>query len=98
MIGARLIETGLLLGLYVLLAGAYGCTYGLARFRASAGTRRLAGLFYAMHVGLAAGIVIAEPLGTLWKVFLGASSVAIFFIPRITWRYLERSHADEVRT
>ena len=96
MIPAQLIETGILLGFYAGLAGAYAVAFALSRFYPHAFVRSLPAMFYFLHCAVAAGVVIAEPLRLGWKLLIVASTAAVFLIPRFTWRYLERTHAHEV--
>jgi hypothetical protein len=88
----HLIETALLLGLYILLAGGYGLAYTLAKLRSNPGLRAVAYALYGLHCAVAIGVVVWSPLGPGWKALLIASSLAMFAIPPITWRYLERTH------
>ncbi len=92
MMQIRLIETALLLGLYVLLAGGYGLAYTLARLNGRPSFRSVAVMLYGLHCLVAIGVVIWAPLWPGWKLLLIASSVAMLAIPPITWRYLERTH------
>ena|SRR5215831_11812833 len=92
-----LLETALLLGVYVALAGSYGVVYALARLQGAAILRRISALIYALHgIITAVAIVVWTPLEIVWKGLIVASSVAFFAIPPITWRYLERTHETEV--
>jgi hypothetical protein len=91
----RLFETALLLGAYVLLAGAYGIAYCLDRLKANAFFRVSATAAYAMHVIVFVGIAVLSPLAVGWKALLFASTVVICFIPPITYRYLEQTHGAE---
>jgi hypothetical protein len=91
-----LLETALLLGVYVALAGSYGVVYALARLQGVAILRRISALIYALHGITAVAIVVWTPLEIVWKGLIVASSVAFFAIPPITWRYLERTHETEV--
>jgi len=88
----HLLETALLLGLYVLLAGGYALTYTLASMWHRSGFRTAAITLYALHGLVAAGIIFWAPLWLGWKLLLVASSLAILAIPSITLRYLERTH------
>ena len=91
-----LLETALLLGLYVVLAGSYGLVYAIARLWDVLILRRVSMILYGLH-GLAALAVLAwTPLEIGWKGLIVASSVAFFAIPPITWRYLQRTHETEV--
>lgn len=88
-----LLATALLLGLYVLLAGAYALAYTLARLKHWRGLTGASAALFALHCAVAAAIVLWSALGPGWKALLLASSAAIFAIPPLTWRYLERTHA-----
>ena len=91
-----LLETALLLGLYVVLAGSYGLVYAIARLWDALILRCASMILYGLH-GLAALAVLAwTPLEIGWKGLIVASSVAFFAIPPITWRYLQRTHETEV--
>src|SRR5262249_3451114 len=89
------LETGLLLGLYVLLAGIWGVLWALARFRATPIFRRLAGATYGLHSLGALVIFLWTPLGFGWKCLIVGSSLFFLAIPPMTWRLLQRTHADE---
>ena len=91
-----LLETALLLGVYVALAGSYGLIYALARLQELAILRRISAIVYALHGLTAVAIVAWTPLEIGWKGLIVASSVAFFAIPPITWRYLQRTHETEV--
>jgi hypothetical protein len=91
----RLIETALLLGAYVLLAGAYGLSYCLVRLWPRRVTHLASSALYAVHLALAVGIVIWAPLAVPWKALLLASSAAVLAIPPLTWRLLDRTHHSE---
>ena len=96
MIKLGLLETALLLGLYVALAGTYGLVFAMARLWDGPTMRRVSVTLYALHCLVAFAIVIWTPLEIGWKALLVAFSIAFFAIPPITWRYLERSHQHEV--
>lgn len=91
----KLITTALMLGAYVILAGAYGLLYSLAVVFERPPLRSAGYLFYLLHFLLMLTIVYATPLGGWWKLLIAASSVAYLAIPPITWRYLTRIHRDE---
>jgi hypothetical protein len=95
MSGFSLLETALLLGVYVALAGSYGLVYALARLGEVAVLRHMAVIIYALHGLVAVAIVAWTPLEIGWKGLIVASSVAFFAIPPITWRYLQRTHQTE---
>ena len=92
MMQIRLIETALLLGVYILLAGGYGLAYTLAKLWHNPHIKTVAYALYGLHCIVALGVVFWAPLGAGWKALLIASSVAMFAIPPVTWRYLERTH------
>jgi hypothetical protein len=97
MSGIGLLQTALLLGLYVALAGSYGLVYAIARLRDSSIVRRLSLVLYGLH-GLAAIAIIAwTPLHVGWKGLIIASSAAFLAIPPVTWRFLQRTHEAEVQ-
>ena len=92
-----LLETALLLGVYVALAGSYGLVYALARLLDLAILRRISVIIYALHGLAAVAIVGWTPLEIGWKGLIVASSVAFLAIPPVTWRYLQRTHDEEVQ-
>jgi hypothetical protein len=96
MTATALMETALLLGLYVALAGSYGLSYALARLRGARRFPPVPLMIYALHVATAILIVAWSPLQAGWKGLLVASSAAFFAIPPITWRFLEQTHQAEV--
>jgi hypothetical protein len=90
-----LMETALLLGLYVALAGSYGLSYAIARLRGAARFPLVPLMIYALHIATAILIVAWSPLQAGWKGLLVASSAAFLAIPPITWRFLEHTHQTE---
>ena len=92
MMQLRLLETALLLGLYVLLAGGYALAYTLAGLWNRPGFRSAAAALYGLHCLVAIGVLVWAPLGLGWKALLVVSSLAILAIPPVTGRYLERTH------
>jgi hypothetical protein len=89
------LEAGLLLGLYVVLAGIWGVLWALAQLRQTAICRRSAAAAYGLHVLAALAIILWTPLGFGWKCLIGASSVVFLAIPPMMWRLLQRTHEDE---
>jgi len=87
-----LIETGLLLGIYALLAGVWGLLYAvgrrLGRFRPAAAAA------YGLHALTALVIVLWTPLGFGWKCLIVAGTAAFWPIPQVVWRFLERTHSE----
>jgi hypothetical protein len=89
------LETGLLLGLYALLAGVWGVLWALARFRKAASFGRSAAAAYGLHTLVAVVIILWTPLGLGWKCLIVGSSLAFLAIPPITWRLLQHTHDNE---
>lgn len=92
MTGLALLQGGLMLGLFVLLAGLYGVLYGVGRLLHRRAPMTGGFLCYGLQCAVAAVVVTRTPLADFWKAFIAASALAYFFIPPITWRFLERSH------
>lgn len=92
-----LLQSGLVLGLYVALAGAYGFAYTFARILHTVALLRAAFILYALHVLSAVAIVLWTPLDVGWKGLIVASSLAFFVIPPATWRLLQLTHETEVQ-
>jgi hypothetical protein len=86
--------TSLLLGAFVVAAGAYGVLYGLGRARESRGLLRAATIAYGALCAVAVTIMVIAPLGMGWKVLIGASALVYYAIPPVTWRHLNRIHRD----
>ena len=85
-----LLETGLFLGVYVLLAGAWGLLYALGR--AGRPLMRAAAAAYGLHALAAFAILLWTPLGPGWKGLILASTIAFRAIPPVVWRFLEATH------
>jgi hypothetical protein len=92
-----LLQSALLLGLYVALAGSYGLVYTIARIQDAINLHRLSLALYGLHGLTAIAIVAWTPLHIGWKGLIVASSAAFLAIPPITWRLLQRTHEPEVR-
>jgi hypothetical protein len=90
-----LLETALLLGVYVALAGSYGIIYALARLLDVPALQRVSAVVYGLHSIAALAIIGWTPLNVGWKALIAASSVAFLAIPPITWRFLQRTHETE---
>ncbi|WP_345797410.1 hypothetical protein [Castellaniella sp. MT123] len=95
MTAASLIETALLLGLFVLAGGAYAGLYSIGRLRARPGWVRIGRLCYAAAFLCAVAVGTMTPLDIEWKLLILASAIAYAVIPPLTWRYLERLHTHE---
>lgn len=92
-----LLQSALLLGLYVALAGSYGFMYTIARLQDALIVLRLAFVLYGLHGLTAIAIVVWTPLQIGWKGLIVASSAGFLAIPPLTWRLLERTHETEVQ-
>ena len=92
-----LLQSALLLGLYVALAGAYGLAYTFARIQNAVALQRTAYVLYGMHALTAIAIVGWTPLQLGWKGLIVASSLAFLAIPPVTWRFLQLTHETEVQ-
>jgi len=88
------LETGLLLGLYALLAGIWGVLWALAQFRQSPIFGRSAAPAYGLHTLAALTIVLWTPLGFGWKCLIVVSSLVFLALPVMTWRLLESTHQN----
>jgi hypothetical protein len=91
----ELLETGLLLGLYVLLAGVWGVLYGIARLCRMTIFRAGAAVAYGLHGLAALAVVMRTPLSLGWKCLILASSLIFLAIPPIAWRFLQHIHQNE---
>ena len=89
------LETGLLLGLYALLAGIWGLLWALAQFRATPIFGRLAAAAYGAHTLAALTIILWTPLALGWKCLIVGSSLVFFALPPMIWRLLQRTHDNE---
>ena len=92
-----LLQTALLLGLYVALAGGYGLVYAMARLQGAPILYRISFILCGLHGLTAIAIVAWTPLQVGWKGLIIASSGAFLAIPPITWRFLQRTHETEVQ-
>jgi hypothetical protein len=90
-----ILQTALLLGLYVALAGSYGFVYAMAHLWKASILRIASVILYGLHGFAAIAIVGWTPLEIGWKALIVASSVAFLAIPPITWRYLQGTHQTE---
>jgi hypothetical protein len=90
-----LLQTGLLLGLYVLLAGVWAVLYALARLCRMAIFRGAAAVVYGLHGLAALAVIMRTPLGIGWKCLILASSLIFLAIPPVAWRFLQHIHETE---
>ena len=89
------LETGLLLGLYALLAGVWGVLWALAQFSKTPRVGRSAAATYGLHALAALTIILWTPLAFGWKCLIVGTSLAFLVIPPITWRLLQFTHDKE---
>lgn len=92
---AALIETAILLGLFVLAGGGYGGLYSIGRLSARPLLVTIGRVCWVVAMALALVIAVATPLDTGWKLLILASAAVYAVIPPMTWRYLERTHVEE---
>ena len=88
------LETGLLLGLYALLAGTWGVLWALAQVRQAPIFGRSAAAAYGLHILAALTIILWTPLGFGWKCLIVGSSLVFFVMPWMTWRFLQHTHQN----
>lgn len=91
----ELIETALLLGLFVAAGGGYCGLYAIGRLRGRAGLVYAGRACWAVAFALALAIAVLTPLDAGWKLLILASAAVYAVIPPVTWRYLERLHVEE---
>jgi hypothetical protein len=89
-----ILETGLMLGFYALLAGAWGVLYTLAHLRKGPIFGHSAAVAYGLHTLTALVIILETPLGAGWKCLIVGSSLTLLAIPPMTWRFLQHLHRD----
>lgn len=92
---AALIGTAVLLGLFAVAGGAYGGCYSIGRLRDRPGLVRIGVACWVLTAILALVITFLTPLDPGWKLLVLASAAVYAAVPPMTWRYLERLHADE---
>lgn len=93
---AQFLFSSLMLGLFVVLAGAYAVLYAVARLRhRHEGYVRASYAAYALQCGVATVTVLATPLDPGWKALVVASCLVYWWIPPKTFDYLESLHHVE---
>jgi len=90
-----LLETAVLLGLFVLAGGGYGGLYSIGRSAARPSLVRAARVCWVVAFAIALVITYATPLDAGWKLLILASALVYAVIPPVTWRYLERTHSEQ---
>jgi hypothetical protein len=91
-ISFELIDTALLLGVFVLLAGGYGLFYSIGKLMHSCNWIKVGYVCYFFQVVVTVLVVMFAPLGVGWKLLIIASCVACFKIPPMAFSYLELTH------
>ncbi len=92
--GLAVLESGLLLGLYVLLGGGWGLLYTLGRMRSAMALRRAATAVYGLQLRAMLAILAATPLALGWKGLILASTGAFRAVPPLAWRFLQHTHEN----
>lgn len=92
---AAVIETALLLGLFVLAGGGYGGLYSIGRLASRPRLVKAGRVCWVVAMALALVIAFATPLDVGWKLLILASAIVYAVIPPMTWRFLERTHVEE---
>lgn len=95
MIGYELLETGLLLGGLIFLAGCYGVLYGIGKLARWPIVRCAGFACYGLQCLLALAVVRLSPLTGSWKVVVVVGTIGFLAIPLVTWNFVERTHAAE---
>ena len=93
-----LLETAMLMGLFVLAGGGYGGLYRLGRLRAQPAMVRAGGICWGIAMLIALAIAVDTPLDPGWKLLILVSALVYAVIPPMTWRYLERLHDEQEPT
>lgn len=89
------LTTSVLMGLFALTGGGYGCLYSLGRLRARPALVRAGMGCWLLTLGLAIVIVVDTPLDLGWKLLILASALIYAIVPPMTWHYLQRLHAEK---
>lgn len=89
------IETSIMLGLFVLLAGGYALLYGAAQLRGSRALVYAAYACYALQGAVTLALIAISSLALGWLILIVASYVACYKVPHITWSYLNLIHRME---
>ena len=88
------IDTALLLGIFVLLAGCYGLFYTIGELRQSRHWINADYVCFFFQAVITLLIVMFAPLGAGWQLLIMASCIACFKIPPIAFSYLKLIHGE----
>ncbi len=92
MIALELLKTGLLLGVFILLAGCYGMFYAVGRLTDRPSIQVAGFACYGLQCVIALTIVALSPLTGPWKLVVVVGTLGFLVIPPVTWRFIERTH------
>jgi hypothetical protein len=87
-----IINTALLLGLFVLLAGCYALFYTIGELRQSRHWINAGYVCFFCQVAVTVLIVMSASLGAGWQLLIIASCIACFKIPPMAFSYLKLIH------
>ncbi len=92
MIELELLQTALLLGGLILLAGCYGILYGIGKLAERPAVRLAGFACYGLQCIIALAVVGLSPLTGPWKLVVVVGTLGFLGIPPVTWRFVERTH------
>jgi hypothetical protein len=95
MMELHLLETGLFLGVLVLLGGCYGILYGVGRLLHRRDLRLAGFACYGLQCVATLAVVALSPLTGSWKLVVVVGTLGYLLIPPVTWRFVEWTHATE---
>ena len=91
-------RTTLLLGAFVLLAGAYAVLFTRGRITGNPRYLKAGYFLYGLQWVTALFLVLQTPLAPGWKLLILGSCIASMAIPHFTWMFLEKMHRQEANT
>ncbi|MFM9969358.1 MAG: hypothetical protein ACKVQK_13290 [Burkholderiales bacterium] len=92
----ELTRTTLLLGAFVLLAGAYAVLFTRGRVTGNPRYLKVGYFFHALQWVATLFLLLQTPLDVGWKLLILGSCIASVAIPHFTWIFLEKMHRQEV--
>ena len=87
-----LLLSAVLLGAFVLLAGAYALLYCVGLLSGRRELTWASYTCYGLQVAVAFTMLVATPLDWWWKALILASAIVYQRIPPVVWRYLHTLH------